>query len=749
MKKYIKFWPLLVFALAVLVYFWKVFFKGYVPFPADLMVGAYLPWIEYKWGYIAGVPIKNPLISDIFSQFYMWKSLIAEGWRTFQIPLWNPYSYSGYPLLANFHSGVFYPLNIIQVIFGDIVGWDTLVIFPSFASAVTMYLYLRQIKLNKTGSVIGGLIYSFSGFAISWAQFVTAAQAMIWMPLIFIILEKYFYSKKTYYLYWIPIIFFLLITSGHFQIMVYISALAVVYFIWKWLEKRDFLDIRAMIIPLILTLGMSAFQLLPTIEMTNYGMRTVDKYISGYNYGLLPIKYLVTLLSPDYFGNPATGNYFGVFNYHEAIFYTGVLAIFTFMLSLFLFKENKYVRFFVILGIISFMLGFDTPLGRSIYTYKIPLVSTSAAGRIAVIFSMSLAVLAGIVISNLEKIKYWKIVFVICILGLMFGVSYYLAKYTDEILLSQENIRLLLDQRRSVTMRNLILPAGLIGFYSVVLLLSKKWRVFTALLIVMTCLEMFRFGWKYIPFVPQRIVYPETPITNFLVEKSKTEIFRIDRERAEIMPPATWMQYRLMSPSGYDPMAIKEYTEVYLEKINADFSGNISRYSQLERYDSKALGEFNVKYLVVVKRGELGLLGGENINYTINQKEWKKVFETYESAILENTNYKPRARFLNPSNGEIKITSYKPNEVKIIYSGGQGNTLLLADTYYVGWKAYINKKEVTISKCDGVFRCIPLNDDSGEVIFSYQPKSFYNGLKISIVALLATVVGLIYFKRKK
>ncbi len=750
MKKILQYWPILVFLLATIGYFWKVFLKGYVPFPGDLMVGAYEPWLESKWGYVAGVPIKNPLISDIFSQFYMWKSLIAESWRHLQIPLWNPYSYSGYPLLANFHSGVFYPFNIVSVLFGDIAGWDFLVIFPSFASAVTMYLYLKRIKLNDIGATTGAIIYAFSGFAISWAQFVTAAHAMIWMPIIFIVLENYFSSKKIYHLYWLPFIFFLLITSGHFQIMVYISILTVVYFLWKWVEKKDFRDIGAMLIPGVLSVGLSALQLLPTIELTKYGMRTVDKYISGYNNGLLPLKYLATLIAPDYFGNPATGNFFGVFNYHEAIFYTGVLAVFGFILSLFLFKENKYVRFFVALAILSFLFGFDTSLGRSVYEYKVPGISTSAAGRVAVIFSMSLAVLSGIVISNLEKINYKKILATIGIVCLAYSVLYYLAKTNDAILASNTNPFLNLDEKRLVTLRNLLLPGALIGVYSVTFLLSKKWKIFTALLLITTCLEMFRFGWKYLPFVPARIVYPETPSISYLKEKSKNEVIRIDRERAEVLPPATWMQYRLMSPSGYDPMAVKEYTEAYLEIINADFSGNISRYSQLERYDSKALGEFNVKYLLVVKRGKLGKLGGDDINYTIDQKEWKKVFETNETAVLENTNYKARARLVGDNGGDVKITSYTPNIVKISYDGGKGKTLLLADTWYPGWKAFVNDKETDIEKCDGIFRCIKLNDDTGEVVFDYQPASFWLGMKISGISLLLTLGSLTYFyKRRK
>ncbi len=235
---------------------------------------------------------------------------------------------------------------------------------------------------------------------------------------------------------------------------------------------------------------------------------------------------------------------------------------------------------------------------------------------------------------------------------------------------------------------------------------------------------------------------------SFLKEKAETEVFRIERERAEIMTPATWMQYRFMSPSGYDPMVMKDYATVYQEKINGNLSGNISRYSELERYDSVALGEFNVKYLLVVKRDKVGRLGGENISHTIDLKLWKKVYETEATAVLENVNYMPRARYVGTKEGEVKIESYTPNTIKISYRDGAGKTLLLADTWYPDWKAFVNNKEVEIEKCDGVFRCIKLADDKGEVVFDYQPKSFWLGLKISILSLISTILFLLWLRRK-
>lgn len=736
--KYIKlYWPLLFFAAATFVYYWKVFLKGYVPFPGDLMVGAYLPWLESKWGYPTGVPVKNPLISDIFSQFFMWKSLVGESWKNGQFPLWNPYSYSGYPLLGTFHSAVFNPFMFLYPLLGDVKGWDVMVILPSFLSAITMFWFLRTIRLSNIASVIGGVIYAYSGFAISWAQFVTADHAMIWMPLVFVVLEKYFETKKKWYLYTLPFIFGLLVAAGHFQIMVYVSILATVYFIWKWSEKGDWADIFHMVLPGVLAVGVACVQILPTIELMNAGLRSSENYIKEYNYGLLPMKYLATLIAPDFFGNPATGNFFGAFNYHEAIFYTGILSLFGFVLSIFLWKDNKFVRLFLPVTILAFMFGFDTPLGKAVYTFNIPGVSTSAAGRVAVIFSMGLAILTALSVSYLNKLNLKKILLATGVIWLAFFIFFYFARYTNYLLTSDYK-NVILATRQSIAVRNMILPGLIILATSMALLMSKKWKGFVYLLLLITALDMFRFGWKYIPFVPERIVYPSMPVITYLQEKSNEEFSRVERENAEIMTPMTWMQYRLQSPSGYDPMAIKDYVKVYQEKINGDYNDHVSRYSELGRYDAKALGEFSVKYLLVTKRDELGKLGGKNISHNIDIKDWEKIYETNATAVLQNKYYLPRARFVN-TKGEAKITKYTPNKIEISVNKGSGGTLLLADTYYPGWKAYLNNKELKITKCQDIFRCVEIDQDSGNLVFSYEPKSFWAGLKISLLSVIATL----------
>lgn len=62
-KKFLFYWPIILIVLLVFAFFWKFFVKGLIPIPADITVGMYFPWLDYKWGYVVGVPVKNSLIT--------------------------------------------------------------------------------------------------------------------------------------------------------------------------------------------------------------------------------------------------------------------------------------------------------------------------------------------------------------------------------------------------------------------------------------------------------------------------------------------------------------------------------------------------------------------------------------------------------------------------------------------------------------------------------------------------------------
>ena len=67
--------------------------------------------------------------------------------------------------------------------------------------------------------------------------------------------------------------------------------------------------------------------------------------------------------------------------------------------------------------------------------------------------------------------------------------------------------------------------------------------------------------------------------------------------------------------------------------------------------------------------------------------------------------------------------------------------LLLTDTYYPGWHAYVDGKETEILKADYLFRAVPVSSGIHVVKFVYEPASFLIG---SLIALF-TVTTLIAY----
>ena len=427
--------------------------------------------------------------------------------------------------------------------------------------------------------------------------------------------------------------------------------------------------------------------------------------------------------------------------YHETIFYAGVMAMLSFITSAFFWlKLDKCARYFLVLGFLALLFGFATPLGQSVYQLKVVGISTSDAGRIAGIFTLSLAVMTGtffdLVWKLTRKVKFLIVIFWFGLDGILVFCAFNSVNFWGEFnssLLSQQAIQV-------VSIRNVVIPSLIVLGISAVIMLGKKARGF---LLLITIAELFNFGWKYTAFTKPDLVFPKTESISFVQDKAKTEVFRIDRENAQVFPNATWMEYRLMSPSGYDPMALKAYVIAHNQLLNGASDEGLSRYSEIRRYDAEALGDFNVKYLFAVNRNDKGLPGGKLLDPVIDQSVWKKVFESKVTVVLENTKYQPRARFVE-GDGKANITIYQPEKVVIDFEEAKRKTLLLADTWYPGWNAYVNGKKTTVDKCESIFRCVNLSSDSGKVVYKYEPESFRIGVLISGVSLGLTLLALLY-----
>ncbi len=91
-----------------------------------------------------------------------------------------------------------------------------------------------------------------------------------------------------------------------------------------------------------------------------------------------------------------------------------------------------------------------------------------------------------------------------------------------------------------------------------------------------------------------------------------------------------------------------------------------------------------------------------------------------------------------PASGStVRFSEYKDSQVRLQVETERPGLLVLADTYYPGWKAYVDGEETPIYPTDVALRSVYLEPGEHEVEFVYSPASFKLGVLISGLSLLA------------
>jgi hypothetical protein len=87
----------------------------------------------------------------------------------------------------------------------------------------------------------------------------------------------------------------------------------------------------------------------------------------------------------------------------------------------------------------------------------------------------------------------------------------------------------------------------------------------------------------------------------------------------------------------------------------------------------------------------------------------------------------------------VEITHYASHRVAATVTTDRAGYLVLADTFYPGWNAYVDGRPTPIYRADFVFRAIPIEAGQHSVMFEYFPISLLIGLLISIVSSIVLV----------
>jgi len=790
-KIFFENWPFWLLLFLVGSFLWKFIFKGLIPIPADITVGMYFPWLDYKWGFEVGVPVKNHMLSDVVSVIYPIKVLIMEFWKEGFVPLWNPYMFGGYPLLANIQMAPFNLTNLLYLFLSNSLAWGIHVSLQLLISSFFTYLFLRYLKLGKLASILGAMIYAFSGFSLIWWEWDAHSCTVAFLPLILFFTGKYFDKGKLIDGLLLSLALAWQIFSGYPQALLYEFFVLAIFVL---LTKKLILK-RAIfwLFFLAMGVGLASVQLLPTAELMSISQRKVEALDS--ESAFLSWQNLIAFFAPDYFGNDATQNFWGKGSYTNNVAYSGVVAIILAGIAFMeIKKKGKETIFFVLILIFSLMFAFSTPLSRFIKNLNFLGLNAASGTRSLFLCNFAFAGLASLGFDALTKKREAKHIRALY-LPLIVTTALFLGTFLSYNTVKSVNLdspagQAFLDtvtKNLKTGFRNLILPLGLVFGFGVFLVLAKgKTKLLKTLSLVgiflITVFELFRFGWKYTPFSRPDLIFPSTPVIEFL--KNQPGIFRVDG--GDAIPMNMLLPYKIESLSGYDavyPLKVSKY-------IAAINSGNTKkpqgRYGKIDNYQSRLIDISNVCYLLAVKRDKIEKADpGGRVGWTFRKENLAPVFEDRSVQVLQNLNCLPRAFLvgdyeviteeqqiidrLNSQDFNYREKIIIEKEPEMIIGGKNTNIngsvewrvnrsgkevlfvktsfpslLFVSNTYYPGWKAFIDGKETEILRADFVFRAVVVPEGTHKVSFIYAPQSFKIGVSISLLILLFLLLLVIY-----
>src|SRR5947207_597791 len=85
--------------------------------------------------------------------------------------------------------------------------------------------------------------------------------------------------------------------------------------------------------------------------------------------------------------------------------------------------------------------------------------------------------------------------------------------------------------------------------------------------------------------------------------------------------------------------------------------------------------------------------------------------------------------------GTARILEYQNQRVLCEVESSSPGYLVLLDSYYPGWHAYVDGKEARILAANYAFRAVEVRAGKHRVEFRYRPRSFYAGLSVTCLAI--------------
>lgn len=706
---------------------------------------------------------------DLTNLFWHWLRFAISSIEQGQFPLWNPYLFSGVPFIANPQPALFYPPTWLAGVMPLNRALALIVVLHVWIAGVGMYAWTQSEGASRTGALFAGVVFAFSGYFLVRirAGHLGVLTTGSWLPWLL-----WSYRRVCLHEQWtlavaggVPV--GLSILAGHTASFVYVGFALAGYAVFRaWVAWREAEGLRPAFGPLLwaglmvlVGLALAAVQLLPTAQFV---FRSARQGSAGYDFAARfswPPGYVLTLLVPNFFGEPTQLGYWGDGTYDELIFYVGILPLLLTLIGLKL--RHRLMPYLVILGSAGLLLalGEHAILHRLFYRF-VPLFRlTRAPARAGYLFTLAAAALAGLSLSAIQRFSdsdrldllkpvRWSTALTVAGCGLLLVVAGFVAFALGREANPAAGRVWHMANQTMLFLCLLLLSVGLLVAWKKGDSYADRRGWLLALGLVV--LDLWTFGNSILEVRPvQQSAYWR------VVDQAVS-----DPEASRVLP---WglnefdqnggLPFGLRSVFGYDPLTLQRYEDFIT-----------SRPDPLARtYDL-----LNAGYLVTTapqefseSEGEPKLLLERSGVYVYERpsampRAWiaPRAQTLERPAILEqihDSDFDPHEVALTESaiacagtGGEVHITDYGANSIHAETQGG-GGVLIFSEIDYPGWQARIDGQPAQLFRADYVLRavCVPPGEHS--VVLRYAPRTLKAGAVITGLTVICVAAACLWF----
>lgn len=653
-----------VFILLIAVFFYRQIFLGQVFYCCDNL--------------LINIPSKLFLVSEL---------------RQGRFPLWNPYIFSGSPFLADINLALLYPMNVFYFFLPPFQALTAGALLDVLVGMMGMYLLCRSLRCHLLASLVGAVVFGFSGTMVTYVNNIPMLQAASLAPWLLWGWHRLLNKPSIVRYLGIVCIASLQVLAGHPQ-LTYYSWLLTIVFVLFVCPGKILLKIGLLSAVVLLTFFLTGVQVVPFVEFAMLSTRIGRGFAYASFDSLHPLN-IVRLFIPNVVGVLRDGTAWAQGG--SVYGYVGALAL------IFVFAA-RWGFWKIIVGV-SFLLalGKYTPVFGIAYWLVPGIAGFRSPQHFLLPFTIAVSVLAAYGFDVMKKRAIRKI----GVIGMMGGIGggllfFFSAKLTGFVLqLSTMYSTRVLEKLHSFSaaaIETMVrLTATNMMFVGILIVIAGfVWQKSRKVVVLFVFLELLLFAqngmlsidhteaMRWITAMRDQVKPIADPSRYPYPGKKQFGVFDWDRESAwqvEILRPNLNMIAELSTMYGYASLVYREY-QMYASSASADPTG-----VQLDDPTG----------------GKVAMLTG------------------------------PRLFFLDKKlqKHPVEIQFYTSNDVRLLTNKNEAGTVVFIDVNYPGWRVWVDGRESRIKTYEKVYKSVWVEKGSHEIRFTFFPQSFQVGLLMS------------------